>query len=95
MKTRIVMWGTNEKDEKVLIAIALRAEENAVDIYTFPFETTSEEFYNLMLNEWRESHEVSFPEGFTHIVKPLTASDNILPPRTQSRSAGYYPESTN
>jgi hypothetical protein len=73
------MWGTNDKDEKVLIAIALRAEENAVDIYTFPFESTSEEFYNLMLNEWRESHEVSFPEGFTHIVKPLTASDNILP----------------
>lgn len=79
MKTRIVMWGTNDKDEKVLIAIALRADENAVDIYTFPFESTSEEFYNLMLNEWREAHEVSFPEGFTHIVKPLTASDNILP----------------
>lgn len=73
------MWGNNEKDEKVLIAISLRAEENVVDIYTFPFESTSEEFYNLMLNEWRESHEVSFPEGFTHIVRPLTAADNILP----------------
>ena len=79
MKTRIVMWGTNEKDEKVLIAIALKAEENVVDLYTFPFETTSEEFYNLMLNEWRESHEVPFPEGYTHIVRPLTASDSILP----------------
>ncbi len=73
------MWGTNEKDEKVLIALALRAEDNAVDIYTFPFESTSEEFYNLMLNEWREAHEVSFPEGHTHIVRPLTASDGILP----------------
>src|SRR5687767_2758155 len=79
MKTRLVMWGTNEKDEKVLIAIALRAEDNAVDVYTFPFESTSEEFYNLMLNEWRESHGVSFPVGHTHIVRPLTASDSILP----------------
>ncbi len=79
MKTRIVMWGTNEKDEKVLIAIALRAADNVVDIYTFPFENTSEEFYNLMLNEWRESHEVHFPEGHGHIVRPLTASDSILP----------------
>lgn len=79
MKTRIVMWGTNEKDEKILIAIALRAADNVVDIFTFPFESTSEEFYNLMLNEWRESHEVSFPEGFTHIERPLTASDSILP----------------
>lgn len=80
MKTRIVMWGSNEKDQKVLIAIGLRAADNVVDIYTFPFETTTEEFYNLMLNEWRESHEVPFPEGFQHIIRPLTASDAILPP---------------
>ncbi len=73
------MWGTNERDEKVLIAIALRAEDNEVDIYTFPFESTSEEFYNLMLNEWRESHEVHLPEGHTHITRPLTASDSLLP----------------
>ncbi|MFZ1678670.1 MAG: hypothetical protein WAT91_15420 [Saprospiraceae bacterium] len=79
MKTRIVMWGNNEKDQKVLIAISLKAEDNVVDLYTFPFETTSEEFYNLMLNEWRESHEVPFPEGYTHTERPLTASDNILP----------------
>ncbi len=80
MKTRIVMWGSNEKDQKVLLAIALRAEDNLVDIYTFPFETTTEEFYNLMLNEWRESHEVPFPEGYTLISRPLTASDTLLPP---------------
>lgn len=79
MKTRIVIWGNNEKDEKVLIAIALRAEDNVVDIFIFPFESTSEEFYNLMLNEWRESHEVTFPEGFAQISRPLTASDSILP----------------
>ena len=81
MKTRIVMWGSNEKDEKILIAISLRAEDNVVDIYTFPFESTSEEFYNLMLNEWRESHEVPFPEGYTLITRPLTASDTLLPER--------------
>lgn len=79
MKTRIVMWGNDEKDQKVLIAFSLKAEDNAVDLFTFPFETTSEEFYNLMLNEWRENHEVPFPEGYTHSVRPLTASDNILP----------------
>jgi gas vesicle protein len=73
------MWGSNEKDQKVLIAISLRAADNVVDVFTFPFETTTEEFYNLMLNEWREAHEVPFPEGFTHIIRPLTASDSILP----------------
>src|SRR5690242_6992776 len=79
MKTRIVMWGNNEKDQKVLIAISLRAEENIVDVFTFRFETASEEFYNLMLNEWRENHEVPFPENHTHLERPLTASDSILP----------------
>lgn len=74
------MWGNDEKDQKVLIAIALRAEDNVVDIFTFPFETTTEEFYNLMLNEWRENHEVTFPEGFAHITRPLTAADSLLPP---------------
>lgn len=73
------MWGNDEKDQKVLIAISLKAEDNIVDLFTFPFETTSEEFYNLMLNEWRENHEVPFPEGYTHSERPLTASDNILP----------------
>ena len=73
------MWGNDDKDQKVLIAISLRADDNVVDIITFPFESTSEEFYNLMLNEWRESHEVPFPEGYTQIERPLTASDSILP----------------
>jgi len=73
------MWGTNAKDEKVLIALGLRAADNVVDLFVFPFDTTSEEFYNLMLNEWRENHEVSFPEGYTHIVRPLTAADSLLP----------------
>ncbi len=73
------MWGNNEKEQKVLIAISLKAEDNIVDVYTFPFESCSEEFYNLMLNEWREAHEVPFPEGYTHLERPLTASDSLLP----------------
>ena len=73
------MWGTNAKDEKVLVALALRAADNVVDLFVFPFDATSEEFYNLMLNEWRENHEVSFPEGYTHIERPLTAADSLLP----------------
>ena len=73
------MWGTTDDNQKVLIAIGLRADDNEVDVFTFPFESTTEEFYNLMLNEWREEHEVTFPEGFTHINRPLSAVDSLLP----------------
>ncbi len=79
MKTRIVMWGTTDDNQKVLIAIGLRADDNEVDVFTFPFESTTEEFYNLMLNEWREAHEVTFPEGFTHLTRPLSAVESLLP----------------
>ncbi len=73
------MWGTAHENKKVLIAIALRADDNEVDVITFPFESTTEEFYNLMLNEWREEHEVNFPEGYTLLTSPLSAAGTLLP----------------
>ncbi len=79
MKTRIVIWGTNEKDEKLLIGIALNAAENKVDIYTFPEKQATEVFYNLMMNQWREGSELEFPEEYSHIERPLTMTESLLP----------------
>lgn len=79
MKTRIVIWGTNEKDEKLLIAIALNAPENKVDIYTFPEQIASEVFYNLLMNQWREGMDIEFPEGYGQIERPLSMSESLLP----------------
>lgn len=79
MKTRIVIWGTNEAEEKLLIAIGLNARENKVDIYTFPENLATEVFYNLMMNQWREGMDIEFPEGFSHISRPLNMSESLLP----------------
>ncbi len=79
MRKKIVIWGTNEKDEKVLIAIALNSEENKLDIYVFPEAVATEAFYNTMIHDWREHKEVSFPEDHQHIEKPLSSSESILP----------------
>jgi DNA anti-recombination protein RmuC len=79
MKTRIVIWGTNESDEKLLIAIGLNAPENKVDIYTFPENLATEVFYNLMMNQWREGMDIEFPEGYGHINRPLNMSESLLP----------------
>lgn len=79
MKTRLVLWGTDEKDERVLVAIALNAKENKVDIWTFPEQVATETLYNRLINEWRMGRDVPFPNMFVQIERPLTVSESILP----------------
>ncbi len=79
MKTRIVLWGTDANDKRVLVALALKTQENKVDIWTFPEEVATETLYNRMMNEWRNGKEVPFPQMFVQIERPLTLSDSLLP----------------
>lgn len=74
-----MLWGTNEKDEKVLIAVELVELENQVKVHTFPEEVATEEFYNQMMNQWREGQPVPFPEGHAEMDRPLSMSESILP----------------
>lgn len=79
MKTRIVLWGTDANDKRVLVALALKTQENKVDIWTFPEEVATETLYNRMMNEWRSGKEVPFPQMFVQIERPLVLSESILP----------------
>lgn len=79
MKTKLVLWGSNANNEKVLIALELRPEANKVDIYTFPQSIIKDDFTNKMMEDWRNGNEVAFPEGFTHIERELAVADSILP----------------
>lgn len=79
MKTKIVLWGTNEKDEKLLVAIELEPSDNKIKIYTFPEAIATEEFYNQMMNLWRSGSNVQFPEGHAVIEKELSITEDILP----------------
>ena len=79
MKTKLILWGKTEKDEKVLVAIELVEQDNAVKTYVFKEEDATQEFYNLMLNEWTNDKEVAFPKEYQTFEKPLTAAEDILP----------------
>ena len=79
MKTKIVLWGTNEADERVLIALALKAEENKVDIWTFPEKVVTEDFSQKMMREWRNGTEVEFPEEQTYSERELSVTESLLP----------------
>ncbi len=78
MKNKIVVWGTNAAEEKVLIALELKAEDNKVLLYTFPETVVTDAFYNEMMNDWKNDKPVEFPEH-TVIERPLAITDSLLP----------------
>lgn len=80
MKNKIVVWGTNEAEEKVLIALELQPDTNKVMLYTFPEALAPEEFVNEMMNTWRaDKGTVEFPEGHGALERPLSVADSLLP----------------
>lgn len=79
MKNKVVVWGTNAENEKVLIALELQAEANKVMLYTFPEAIAPEEFVNKMMNEWRDGKPVEFPEGYSSLERELSVTDSLLP----------------
>lgn len=78
MKTKLVLGGTNGQDEKILLAIELKAAENKVDIYSFADSVTTEEFSQKLMSDWRDGKEVEFPEH-TLIERELSVSESLLP----------------
>ena len=79
MKTKIVLWGKNENEEKILIAAELVTKEAKVVVYTFPVDQVTEGFANQMMREWRNNKEVPFPEGVTKYESELTMASSFLP----------------
>ena len=79
MKTKLVLWGTNEKEEKVLIALELRPSDTKVNVYTFPESLATEEFGKKMFDEWRNGQAVLFPEGYQTMERELSLTEPLLP----------------
>ncbi len=79
MKKRIVLWGTDGEENKLLVALELLEKENKVNLITFKEEIATEEFYNQMMNIWREGHDLPFPEGHEMVERPLSVTEDLLP----------------
>ena len=79
MKKKIVLWGSDENENKLLLALELLPKENLVKLYSFPESLATEEFYNKLMDEWREDKEVEFPEGHSSLDRPLSMTEDLLP----------------
>ena len=79
MKPRIVLWGENAQDQKVLLAFNLRAEDNRVDLTIIPAEAVTEEFEREMMKQWRNGTETAMPENIETRELKLSIADGLLP----------------
>lgn len=79
MKTKLVLWGANAQDERILVAVELLADDNQVKIYTFSEAVATDEFYQKMMDDWRNDKEVEFPEAHMVTERGLNIADSLLP----------------
>lgn len=80
MKNKVVIWGTNAQNEKVLMALELNETDNKVLVYVVPEPAASEEFITKLNDEWKEGKgTVEFPEGHSVITRDLSVTESILP----------------
>lgn len=80
MKDRLVFWGKKNEDQKVLITLDLNEEQGTYDVKIIKGELVTEDFDNLVRNQWRNgSEEVVFPEVENEFTKELTLTQSLLP----------------
>jgi len=90
MKTKIVLWGEVEKEEKILLGIELIQEQNVIRIYKVKEQDATETFYNQMMNQWREGQDVTMPESTEIIDRTLSMTEGLLPDDIRTLSSKLY-----
>lgn len=79
MRTKLVIWGTNATEDRVLLALELLPDNNEVVMHVFSQETATDDFVKQMMDNWRDDKPVNLPEDHLILKRPLTISDSLLP----------------
>lgn len=79
MKSKLVLWGKNPKEERVLLALELLEETNKIDVHEIPEAVVTQELENQLMNEWKEENSIRFPDGSSQLSIDLKLIGDLLP----------------
>ncbi|MEL6720065.1 MAG: hypothetical protein AAFP82_15240, partial [Bacteroidota bacterium] len=79
MKTKLVLWGKNAEEKRVLTAIELKPETNTVGTYIFPEEVATDDFANELMQKWRDGKALEIPENHIYTEQSLSVTERIIP----------------
>lgn len=79
MKTKLVLWGSDKDDKKILVTLELLSAENQITMRIVPEDDATDELYSSLMEKWRENEDVAFPESTLTSTQPLSMADSLLP----------------
>lgn len=79
MKSKLVLWGKNPGEERVLLALDLLEDSNKIDLHVIPEAIVTQELENQLLHEWKDDHSIKFPEGSSAMNIDLKLIGDLLP----------------
>ena len=79
MKTKLVLWGSDKDDKKVLVTIELLSAENQITMRIIPEDDATDELYSSLMDKWRENEDIAFPESTLISTQTLSMADSLLP----------------
>jgi len=86
MKDRIVIWGTDQREQDILVAIRLLHNEDIIKIWTFSKEGLDKDFAEKLFENWEEGMEDSFPKPHQLIERGIT-EENLLPENIKTKKS--------
>lgn len=78
MKDRIVLWGADKDEKKILIAIHLVESKNQVHIHTIPEKVVNTELEKTIRKEWIEGKDEALPKEAELLERSLN-EEHLLP----------------
>ena len=88
MMTKIVIWATNEKEEKLLLTLELKPQENKVEICSIPEKDVTDQLEADLIGKWKKGEQVEFPASTSKIDRPLSISESVLPDNLKVEKGG-------